>query len=70
MRGEERASGELTTFDKHAQAAMILSMCWRVLSPLQMAYVTVEFGRDTKGFDLWCSKSRDGLVPGSIDVEE
>lgn len=53
MRGAEtRSSSELTPYDRHAQAAMILSLCERVLSPLHMAYVRVQFGREASGFDL------------------
>lgn len=53
MRGAEtRSNTELTPYDRHAQAAMILSLCERVLSPLHMAYVNVQYGRDGSGFDL------------------
>lgn len=53
MRGAEtRSSSELTPYDRHAQAAMILSLCGRVLSPLHIAYVKVQYGRDASGFDL------------------
>lgn len=53
MRGAERGSGEeITPHDMHAQAALIIGLCERVLSPLHMAYVRVQFGRDTSGFEL------------------
>jgi hypothetical protein len=57
MRGADRGEGglskdELTPYDFHAQAALILSLCSRVLSPLHMAYVSVQFGREAAGFDL------------------
>lgn len=53
MRGAEtRSNAELTPYDRHAQAAMIQSLCERVLSPLHMAYVKVKYGRDASGFDL------------------
>ena len=53
MRGPQRASGEeITAHDRHAQAALIIAMCERVLSPVHMAYVQVQFGRDATGFDL------------------
>jgi len=57
MRGPERIGGgsssdELTAHDYHAQAALILGLCERVLSPLHMAYVRVQFGREASGFDL------------------
>lgn len=47
-----RASTELTPHDRHAQAALILGLCERALSPLCMTYVRVQFGRDRSGFDL------------------
>lgn len=50
--GEGSASDELTAYDLHAQAALILSLCERVLSELHMAYVRVQFGREASGFDL------------------
>ena len=46
------ADGELTAYDRHAQAALILSLCERVLPGLHMAYVRVQFGREAGGFDL------------------
>ncbi len=57
MRGPERIDGstssdELTAHDYHAQAALILGLCERILSPLHMAYVRVQFGREASGFDL------------------
>lgn len=57
MRGPERIDGaassdELTVHDYHAQAALILGLCERVLSSLHMAYVKVQFGREASGFDL------------------
>ncbi|MBA4143295.1 MAG: hypothetical protein H0X43_09910 [Nitrosospira sp.] len=50
--GGVRADGELTAYDYHAQAALILSLCARVLPDLHMAYVSVQFGREAGGFDL------------------
>ena len=38
--------GELTAYDRHAQAALILNLCERALSALHMAYVRVQFGRE------------------------
>jgi hypothetical protein len=53
MRGAENASSdELTPYDRHAQAALILGLCERVLPSLHMAYVQAQFGRDRSGFDL------------------
>jgi hypothetical protein len=56
MRGPDRtgegANGELTAYDLHAQAALILSLCNRILSDLHMAYINVQFGREASGFDL------------------
>lgn len=53
MRGaEKRSSDDLTPYDRHAQAAMILGLCERVLPSLHMAYVQAQFGRDRSGFDL------------------
>ena len=57
MRGSDRAgegggADELTAFDLHAQAALILSLCERILPQLHMAYVRVQFGREASGFDL------------------
>jgi hypothetical protein len=36
----------------HGDAALLLGLCERVLSPLHMAYVRVQFGREANGFDL------------------
>ena len=53
MRGAEtRSNAELTPYDRHAQAAMILSLCERVLPDLHMAYIRVQFGREASGFEL------------------
>ena len=56
MRGPDTAGGavegELTAYDRHAQAALILNLCERALSALHMAYVRVQFGREAGGFDL------------------
>jgi hypothetical protein len=53
MRGAEKPSNdELTPYDRHAQAAMILGLCERVLPDLHMAYVRVQFGREAGGFEL------------------
>ncbi|SEK61531.1 hypothetical protein [Nitrosovibrio tenuis] len=57
MRGPEKIDGgassdELTAHDYHAQAALILGLCERALSPLHMAYVRVQFGREASGFDM------------------
>lgn len=50
--GGAAGNGELTTHDRHAQAALILSLCERVLPALHMAYVRTQFGREAGGFDL------------------
>lgn len=50
--GEGSAIDDLTVYDLHAQAALILSLCERVLSQLHLAYVRVQFGREASGFDL------------------
>lgn len=50
--GGARGSGELTAHDRHAQAALILSLCERVLPPPHMAYVRVQYGREASGFAL------------------
>lgn len=47
-----RPSTDLTPHDHHAEAALILGLCERVLSELHMAYVRAQFGRDNSGFDL------------------
>src|SRR5512146_2451733 len=57
MRGPERIDGstsndELNAHAYHAQAALIIGLCERILSPLHMAYVRVQFGREAGGFDL------------------
>lgn len=39
----------LTVHDRHAQAALILTLCERVLSPLHLAYIRVQFGREAGG---------------------
>jgi hypothetical protein len=51
MRGPS-GHGELTPQDRHAQAALIMSLCERVLSSLHMAYVKVQFGKDLSGMDI------------------
>jgi hypothetical protein len=51
MRGPS-GYGELTPQDRHAQAALIMSLCERVLSSLHMAYVKAQFGRDGSGMDI------------------
>jgi hypothetical protein len=50
--GETGAAGELTAYDRHAQAALILGLCERILSDLHIAYVRVQYGREASGFDL------------------
>lgn len=50
--GEGGAIDDLTVYDLHAQAALILSLCERVLSQLHLAYLRVQFGREASGFDL------------------
>lgn len=53
MRGAEtQSNSEMTVHDRHAQAALIVGLCERVLSSLHMAYVRAQFGRDASGFDL------------------
>jgi hypothetical protein len=44
--------GHSISHDTQAQAAMILSMCERVLPALHMAYIRVQFGRNGEGFAL------------------
>ena len=51
MRGAS-GHGELTPQDRHAQAALIMALCDRVLSPLHLAYIKAQFGRDSSGFDM------------------
>jgi hypothetical protein len=51
MRGAS-GHGELTPQDRHAQAALIMTLCDRVLSPLHIAYIKAQFGRDSSGFDI------------------
>ena len=50
--GETGADGDLTAYDRHAQAALILGMCERVLSEMHIAYIRVQYGREASGFDL------------------
>lgn len=50
--GSVAGNGELTVHDRHAQAALILSLCERVLPTLHMAYVRIQFGREASGFEL------------------
>jgi hypothetical protein len=50
--GGAAGNGELTPHDRHAQAALILSLCERALPALHMAYVRVQFGREASGFEL------------------
>jgi hypothetical protein len=53
MRGEEKpSSDEITCHDQHAQAALILGLCERVLPTLHMVYVEIQFGRDVHSIDL------------------
>jgi hypothetical protein len=53
MRGAEntRPGDALTPYDFIAEAAMIKSLCARVLPGLHMAYVKVRYGRDADGLD-------------------
>jgi hypothetical protein len=65
MRGPESViTEEITSYDQHAQAALILGMCVRILSPLQMAYVQVQFGRESDGFDLLARHLAGGFGTG------
>ena len=50
--GGMAGNGELTAHDRHAQAALILSLCERVLPSVHMAYIRVQFGREASGFEL------------------
>lgn len=56
MRGPDGAGGvpegELTPYDRHAQAALIVSLCERALPAVYMAYIRVQFGREAGGFHL------------------
>jgi hypothetical protein len=56
MRGPDSAGGavegEMTAYDRHAQAALILGLCERALPALHMAYVRVQFGREAEGFGM------------------
>lgn len=46
-----RVSNKQDDFDRHAQAALIIARCERVLPQLQMDYVRVQFGREAAGFE-------------------
>lgn len=46
-----RSSNKQDDFDRHAQAALIIARCERVLSPLHMDYIRVQFGREASGFE-------------------
>src|SRR5687768_2480018 len=46
------ANNELTAHDCHAQAALILSLMGRVLPPLHVAYVDMQYGRNGEGLPL------------------
>jgi hypothetical protein len=50
--GQASGNGELTVHDRHAQAALILALCERVLPTLHMAYVRIQFGREAAGSDI------------------
>jgi len=50
--GGAGGNGELTAHDRHAQAALILSLCERTLPAPHMAYVRVQYGREASGFEL------------------
>jgi len=51
MRGRS-GHGELSAQDRHVQAALIINLCQRILSPLHLAYIKAQFGRDSSGFDM------------------
>jgi hypothetical protein len=51
MRGAG-GNGDLTPQDRHAQAALIMGLCERVLSSLHLAYVKAQYGRDASGFQI------------------
>ena len=51
MRGPS-GFGELSPQDRHAQAALIMSLSERVLSPLHFAYIKLQFGRDMSGMSF------------------
>lgn len=48
----ETSSKPLGDSDMHAQAALIIGLCERILPILHMAYVRVQFGRDAAGLDV------------------
>jgi hypothetical protein len=50
--GQPTGTSELTVHDRHAQAALILALCERVLPTLHMAYVRIQFGREAAGSDI------------------
>ena len=50
--GQASGNDELTVHDRHAQAALILALCERVLPTLHMAYVRIQFGRDAGGCEI------------------
>jgi hypothetical protein len=50
--GETASNGSFNQRERHAQAAHMLELCERSLSPLHMAYIRVQFGREASGFDL------------------
>jgi hypothetical protein len=52
MAAGSSGNGELTVHDRHAQAALILALCERVLPTLHMAYVRIQFGREASGSDI------------------
>ncbi len=62
--GEPGADGELTVHDLHAQAALIIALCERVLPRLHMAYVRLQFGREAGGIDLLAHHVAAGFGSG------
>ncbi|HCA27553.1 MAG TPA: hypothetical protein DEP05_07955 [Betaproteobacteria bacterium] len=49
--GSQGGATGLNGYERHAQAALIFSLAERVLNPLENAYLTVQYGRDSAGID-------------------
>jgi len=49
--GTQTRTTGLSGYERHAQAALIFSLAERVLNPLENAYLTVQYGRDSAGLD-------------------
>lgn len=52
VKGSVSEGGDCGAHDRHAEAALILALCERILPTLHMAYVRIQFGRESIGLDV------------------